>query len=379
MPEPLFLRVRLDQRDEVVGPTRGAQVAQRFVVDGEDRARRPVLGRHVADRGAVLERHAAHTFAVELDELADHTVLAQYLGHREHEIGRGRPDRQRADELDADDARQQHRERLAEHRGLGLDTADTPTEYTEPVDHRCVRVGTDERVGIHHSRVGPVIGAEHDLGEVFEIDLMTDAAVRREHAQGTEGRLRPPQERVPLSVTRELELRVAYERVGDAGHVGDDRVVDHEVDRDARLDQPRVATEVGHRVAHRREIDDRGHAGEVLHQHPRGHELQLACPCFGRGTRAIGERGDVVGADVGAVFVAEQVLEQDPQRVRERVGIGDHGVEPAHTVGSIADRQIGAGSEAVERHDRKLPALPRPVIPNAARRLARGATVRWPP
>jgi hypothetical protein len=46
-------------------------------------------------------------------------------------------------------------------------------------------------------------------------------------------------------------------------------VVDDEVDRDERVDLLRVAAEVRHGVAHRGEIDDRRHAGEVLHQHAR--------------------------------------------------------------------------------------------------------------
>ena len=42
-------------------------------------------------------------------------------------------------------------------------------------------------------------------------------------------------------------------------------------------------------------------------------------------------------ADVGAVFVAQQVLEQDPQRVRQRARIVDDGVEPEDVVGTVAD------------------------------------------
>ena len=103
------------------------------------------------------------------------------------------------------------------------------------------------------------------------------------HAQRAERRLRPPQERVALAVARELELGVAHERVGHAGDVGDDRVVDDEVDGDAGLDRAGSPPSVDHRVAHRREVDDRGHAGEVLHQHARRHELQLAVPASRRG------------------------------------------------------------------------------------------------
>ena len=51
-------------------------------------------------------------------------------------------------ELEADHLGDQHRDRLAEHRRLGLDAADAPAEHGEAVDHRRVAVGADERVGI---------------------------------------------------------------------------------------------------------------------------------------------------------------------------------------------------------------------------------------
>ena len=44
-------------------------------------------------------------------------------------------------------------------------------------------------------------------------------------------------------------------------------VVDDEIDRLQRVDALRIAAERLDRVAHRGEIDDGGHAGEVLQQH----------------------------------------------------------------------------------------------------------------
>ena len=46
--------------------------------------------------------------AEELDELADDAVLAQHLGHGQHEVGRGRAFGELARELEADDLRDQH-------------------------------------------------------------------------------------------------------------------------------------------------------------------------------------------------------------------------------------------------------------------------------
>ena len=59
---------------------------------------------------------------------------------------------QLAGEPEPDHGRHQHGQRLAEHRGLGLDAAHTPAEHTEPVDHRGVRVGAHQRVGEGRAR-----------------------------------------------------------------------------------------------------------------------------------------------------------------------------------------------------------------------------------
>ena len=157
--------------------------------------------------------------------------------------------------------------------------------------------------------------------------------------QGLERLLRPTQERVSLAVALELELGVAGERVGRAGEVGDDRVVDHEVDGDPGLDLGGVAAEPRDRIAERGEIGDRGHAGEVLHEDACGHELQLAVSGFLLGTTPIRDGAYVVGGDVDAVFPAQEVLDQDAQRVGQSTRIADDRVEPEDVVRAVADGQ----------------------------------------
>ena len=194
-------------------------------------------------------------------------MLAQHLRDREHEVGGGGALGQVAVQLEADHARDQHRHRLAEHRRLGLDAADAPAEHAEAVDHRGVRVGPDQRVGVglHRSVVRRLVGREDHAREVLEVDLVDDPRVRRDDLEALEGALAPAQERVALLVALELLLGVDAERVARAEHVDLHRVVDHQLDRDQRVDLRRVAAQVGHRVAHRGEVDDAGHAGEVLH------------------------------------------------------------------------------------------------------------------
>ena len=94
---------------------------------------------------------------------------------------------------------------------------------------------------------------------------MDDAGVRRHDLEVLERLLAPPEELVALAVALELELGVDREGVGGAERVDLHRVVDDELGRDERVDLRGVAAERRHRVAHRGEVDDRGHAGEVLH------------------------------------------------------------------------------------------------------------------
>ena len=234
-------------------------------------------------------------------------------------------------ELEADDLRHEHRERLAEHRRLGLDPADAPAEHAEPVDHRRVRVGADERVGERGA-----VAVLDDAGEVLEVHLVADAGAGRHDLEVVERGLAPAQEQVALAVALELELDVAPERDARRERVDLHRVVDHELGRDQRVDLRRVAAEVGHRVPHRREVDDRRHAGEVLEQDARRRERDLV--------RRLGLRippRDRV--DVLLVAVAEHVLEQHPQRVREPRDVvgGLELVEAVDLVRPVADGELG--------------------------------------
>ena len=242
-----------------------------------------------------------------------------------------------AGELEAHDLRNQHRHRLAEHGGLGLDAAHAPAEHAQPVHHRGVRVGPDQRVGerlavarLHHAR------------QVLQVHLVADPGVGRNHLEVVERRLAPAQERVALLVALELELGVALEREPLGEHVHLDRVVDHELHRHQRIDLGGVPAEVLHRVAHRGQVDDRGHTREVLHQHAR---------------RPVGDLvGGLVlrrplrhGLHALVLAVAQQVLEQHLQRVRQagHVVLLLKRVEPEDLIRLAADIEGRTGAESV--------------------------------
>src|SRR5262249_59900665 len=98
-------------------------------------------------------------------------------------------------------------DRLAEHAGLGLDAADAPADDAEPVDHRRVRIGADQRVGVDDSAL-----LEDAAGEELEVDLVADADAGRNDAEAVERAHAPLQELVARLVAHELHVEVLSER-----------------------------------------------------------------------------------------------------------------------------------------------------------------------
>ena len=89
-----------------------------------------------------------------------------------------------------------------------------------------MRVRPDERVGERDA-----VSLLDDAGEVLEVHLVHDSGRGRYDLEALEGALAPSEERVPLAVPPELELRVAHDRESGRVLVHLYRVVDHELDR----------------------------------------------------------------------------------------------------------------------------------------------------
>ena len=104
-------------------------------------------------------------------------------------------------------------------------------------------------------------------------------------------------------------------------------MVDDQLHRDEGVDLRGVAAEAGQRVAHGGQVDHAGHAGEVLHEHALGGERDLVRRVAGALPVALGvgaprrHRDDVVGRDVRAVLVAQQVLQQHLDGVRQALHV----------------------------------------------------------
>ncbi len=328
----------------------GGEELERIRIDREIAAGGAIFGGHVGDGRLVLEAEIVEAGAVEFDELAHHALLAQHFGDGEHEIGGGDAFVDLAGELEAHHFRDQHGDRLAQHRRLGLDAAHAPAEHGHAVDHGRVRVGAHQRIGIGDGLA--VLGLGPDgLGQVFEVHLVADAGAGGHDAEIVEGRLAPAQELIALAIALVFELDILPEGQRRAEIVHHHRVVDDEVDGHQRIDLLRIGAELGGRVAHGRQIDHRRHAGEVLHQHARRAILDLVF----RGARLepFGNGQDIVLLDRAVVLEAQQVLEHDLHRAGELGNAGEPVLlgrgQRIVGVALAADREGRLGFEAVNR------------------------------
>ena len=306
--QALRLGVSLDQRNAPALAPRCLQISERLLVDGEEAAGRAIFRRHIGDGGTVLERQIAEPDPEELHELADHARPPQHLGDGQHQIGRRDAVAKLTGEAEAHHLGDQHGNRLAEHGRLGLDAAHAPAEHREPVDHGGMAVGADQRIGEGHLRLPLLLLGPHGLRQIFKIDLVADAGAGRHHAEIVEGPRPPAQEGIALAVPLVFLLDIHLEGLVGAEGVDHHRMVDDEVDGSERIDLLGVAAERSNRVPHGGEIDHGGNAGEVLHQHPRRAEgdLAVALP-LGEPER---DPTNVVGGDGAAVLMAKKIFEE---------------------------------------------------------------------
>ena len=120
------------------------------------------------------------------------------------------------------------------------------------------------------------------------------------------------------------------------------------MDRHLRIDLRRISTEARHGIPHRREIDDRRHSGEILHQHPGGAVLDLV----GRALLLlpVDQRLDIGAGDGLAVLEAEEILEQHLHREGQARDVAEGGrglFEGIISVGLAGGGEGGAGVEGV--------------------------------
>ncbi len=194
-----------------------------------------------------------------------------------------------------------------------------------------------------------LLGVEDNARQIFEVHLVANAGVRRNHFEILEGLLSPAQEGVAFDVALHLEIGIEGEGAGRAEFVHLYGMVDHQFRRQQRIDLLRVAAELADRVAHRGEVHHRGHAREILQQNARRHERHF----FLHGIRWVPARegGNVAALDEAPVFVAQQIFEQHLQRKGKARYVADaglrEGVQAVNFKRLVAHAQCGEGRKGV--------------------------------
>ncbi len=124
------------------------------------------------------------------------------------------------------------------------------------------------------------------------------------------------------------------------------RVVDDQLGRQEGIDAGRIAAHALGGGAHGGQIHDRGHAGEILHQHARRHERNFVRRL---GVRLPARHGlDLPAGHRGAVLAPQQVLEKNLQRKRQPLQWQASRLQGAQTEdleAAVANAQCGARTE----------------------------------
>ena len=266
-PEILRLVVVLERHAKLFRTACPPQIRAGLLVDREKAHGGTVFGRHVGDGGAVHHRERLRAWSVELHKFSDHLRLSKHLGDVQHQVGGRHSLAEGAREMHTHHLGRQEVNRLSQHPCLGFDPAHSPAHHAQTVDHRGVGIGPHQRVG--KINTAPL---QNPLGQILQIDLMHDPNSRRHHTKRLECLLAPLQQFIPLPVPLELQIHVPAQ-----GGLGPEiihlhAVIDHQVDRNQRLDHLRVTAHPGHRGTHRRQIHQQRHPSEILQHHPGNHK-----------------------------------------------------------------------------------------------------------
>src|SRR5215813_546796 len=191
-----------------VGAAGGFQIYTRLFIDGKESHGGPVLRSHVGDRSAVCYRKACSSLTVKLDKFADHLCLAKHLGYAQNQVCRRNTFLQASIKMNTNDVRSQKVNRLTQHRGLCFDSAHSPTDDSQTIDHGRMRVRTDQRIWKVKAVLFP-----NTARQILQIDLMTNANSRRNNSEAVKCLRSPLQKLVTRIVPPELHPNVFLKRI----------------------------------------------------------------------------------------------------------------------------------------------------------------------
>ena len=192
-------------------------------------------------------------------------------------------------------------DRLAQHAGLGLDAAHAPADDADAVDHRRVAVGADQRVGV----VDAVLARCTPRARYSRLTWCTMPMPGGTTPEGVERLHAPLHELVALAVALELELHVQVERV--RARRSSRPCTEWSTTRSTGTSGSIIFGFLPRRcgdAAHRGEVGQQRHAGEVLQHDARDDERNLV-GARARSALQLASCAHVLLGDLLAVAVAQ--------------------------------------------------------------------------
>ena len=348
-PKALFLGISFHQGDLILITAGQAQIFDGLFINAKEATGRAIFGRHIGQCRTVGKRQGRKAGAIIFYKAANHALGAQHLRCGQHKVGRGHALGQCTGQLEADNFRDEHRHRLAQHRGLRLNPANAPSKDAKAVDHRRVAVCTHASVGICDGRAVRSCAGPNRLRNMLQIDLMANARAGRDRLEIVQRLGTPFQKVIAFGIALIFDFDILFRRLGMAEFVDHDAVVDDQMHRDQRVDLRRVGFQRGHGIAHRSEVNYARHAGKILQQNAGRAILNFALRLGV--LLPIDQRLHILHRNgKAAIFKTEQVFEQHLHRKRQARHI-------AQFLRNLFDREIihrlaasgqgGAGLQAV--------------------------------
>ena len=97
---------------------------------------------------------------------------------------------------------------MAQQDRLCLDTTNAPAEYAKTIDHRRMRVGTNQTIREGNRYAISFLGHHHGR-QIFQIDLVHDTSAGGHYTEIAERLLCPAQQCVTLAIALILAIYVA--------------------------------------------------------------------------------------------------------------------------------------------------------------------------
>ena len=134
-----------------------------------------------------------------------------------------------------------------------------------------MRISADQGIRKSH-QVTILVPGHHHGCQVFKIDLVDNTRRRRHDPEIIKSLLPPPQELIALAIALKFNFRISPEGIRNGEEIYLHGMIDHQVNRNQRVDFLRVPTLSMYSRPHRSKVHHSWNPGEILHDHAPGKE-----------------------------------------------------------------------------------------------------------